>query len=310
MSQMLTLSGILLMIPCFFVIRHCFEQSFEKSRRLTFDSGRERRPWGIPAAWIKPFAALLPARDSKAALELQQRLIVAGYQSPTILADYRAIRAMLVLMSLLITGILASLLPDRLLFGLFATTLILVVLSFSLPRVIVELQARARCQKIAKAIPAALDLLAISLDAGIDQVAAVSRVSTALKRNYPDFSDELRAVHVNSKYQPLDSAWRGLSDRVPSEEIRSLTSIFIQSFQTGADIASALTEYANSFRENHQRRAEKQANLLSFWMLFPTIGCLFTASVIMLVAPPVHLLFNGVNTENTLKTMQRTEQNP
>ena len=310
MSQMLTLSGILLLIPCFFVIRHRLEQSLEKTRRLTLDSDRVKATWAIPAAWFKPFAALLPARDSTAARELQQRLIVGGYQSPTILADYRAIRGMLVLMSLLITGILASFLPDRLLPGLFVTTLILVVLAFSLPRVIVELQARARCQRIAKAIPAALDLLAISLGAGIDQVAAASRVSTALKRIYPDFSDELQAVHVRSKYQPLDSAWRGMSDRVPIEEIRSLTSIFVQSSQTGADVASALNEYANSFRENHQRRAEKQANLLSFWMLFPTISCLFTASIIMLVAPPVNMLFNGINAENPLKTIQRTEQNP
>ena len=277
----------------FLLFQRFFDSASNRRKRLPQDPDNLRGQPILPEPWLQALSSTNPRYNDEGSNEMSGLLVSAGYRRPSALAEFRALRVGLLIVGLLTTGVLSVLSPDRFVFPVLGIGLITTLLAFSFPRLVVELKSRSRGQAISRGLPAALDLLSITLEAGLDQGQAALRVADALKRAYPELSDELRTTHRLTNYQSTESAWKGMSDRVRTEEVRNFTSIFIQSGQTGSDVASALREYSDAFRAGSRQRAERQANVASFWMLFPTISCLFVASAIVLVGPPYFGFFKG-----------------
>ena len=166
------------------------------------------------------------------------------------------------------------------------------------------MQAKSRGHSIARGLPIAMDLMAVCLQAGLDPVNAVGKVASSLRRAYPELSGEFRRVFQIAQLHSMQTGWEQLANRVPSEEVRNLCSIMKQSERVGSDAASALIEHANGFRLQTRQRAEAQANRTSFWMLFPTITCLFVAAAIVLIGPVFHQFITGGASVQKIQELQ------
>ncbi len=311
---MAVLFFLVISTTAFLLVQRSFDSASKRKKRLPQDPESLRGRPILPEPWLEALNSTNPRVNDEASTEMSGLLMSAGYRRPSALAEFRSLRTGLVILGLLITGMLSVLSPDRFVLPVMGIGLVMTLLAFSFPRLIVELKSRARGRAISRGLPAALDLLSITLEAGLDQGQAALRVADALKRVYPEMSEELRTTHRLTNYQSTESAWKGMSDRVRTEEIRNFTSIFIQSGRTGSDVAEALREYSDAYRAGARQRAERQANVASFWMLFPTISCLFVASAIVLVGPPYFGFFKGGESDQLRdiqkQSVPKTKLNP
>ena len=78
-----------------------------------------------------------------------------------------------------------------------------------------------------------------------------------------------------------------MADRIPVGEVRTLAVILAQSERLGSETGTALLEYSTNLRTSLKQRADTRANQAMFWMLFPTILCLWIPAAILLVGPAI-----------------------
>jgi tight adherence protein C len=229
-------------------------------------------------------AAQLPA-GPRGEQELLRLLWGAGYYHRTALTDYLAIRAVLCLAPLFGAGVMA-LGVDRVQIGITVLSgMVLSLLGFSIPRIALSSLVWRRALRIKRALPAGVDLLVLCLTAGQNLLASVEQASQELASTHRDLAQELRIVYQHARLHSLEYALTQWADRSQTPEVRSLVLLLVQSERLGTDTVSTLNEFAQNYRVSLRQRAEEQANRASFWMLFPTVFCLFIASAIILVGP-------------------------
>jgi tight adherence protein C len=95
----------------------------------------------------------------------------------------------------------------------------------------------------------------------------------------------LQIVQQQASMHSLEQALLQWAERLDIAEIRSLSLLLVQSDRLGTDMVKTLLEVADSQRIGQKQKVEAQANRANFWMLFPTLFCLWTASAIILVGP-------------------------
>jgi len=143
---------------------------------------------------------------------------------------------------------------------------------------------RKRKRVIRNDLPYALDLLTLSVEAGLDFTAALARI-VGRRPDKPlaeELGETLRQIQMGV---PRAQALRDLHDRVRMEEIFSVTSALIQADELGASLGPILRIQADQFRVRRAQAAEKAAMEAPVKLLFPLICFFFPATFIMLFGP-------------------------
>lgn len=243
-----------------------------------------RKPVPAPDPLAPGLAAAVPATASTRQ-DLQRLLWTAGYYRPSALTEYLAIRAVLFVGALLATGLLALVVADRQVTMVVIGGLVVAGLGFSLPRLVLGAQASGRARQLVRGLPIAMDILGLCLTAGQNLVGALEQTSKELTGPHPDLAEELQIVSQQAKMHSLEQALLHWADRLDVPEVRSLALLLVQSDKLGTDMVDTLLEVADSQRIHLRQKAEAQANRSNFWMLFPSVFCLWIASAIVLVGP-------------------------
>lgn len=216
---------------------------------------------------------------------LETELRHAGFYRPSALIEYRAIRAVLIFVPILLALVLATLVERSAVITVLIIGGILAILGYSLPRIYLNYVAARRINSIRRGLPVAIDLISLGLTAGQNVLAAVQRASEQIDLSYPDLAYELRVVVHQARLNTLPHALEKFADRVDLQEARSLAVLVSQAQMLGADTATALLDFSTAYRTNLRHQAEQQANRASFWMLFPSILCLWIPAGIILMGP-------------------------
>jgi tight adherence protein C len=146
---------------------------------------------------------------------------------------------------------------------------------------------RARRQRVIRlALPDALDLMVVCLEAGVAMGAAFGRVAREFSRTSPALCEELRLVTLEMQAGKSGAdALRALSDRIGIEDVSSLVAMLIQSEKFGTSVADALRIHTDGMRIERIQRAEERAQKAAVRMLFPAAGLIFPAIMIVLMGP-------------------------
>jgi tight adherence protein C len=278
----------------------------------------ETEPQLILGGWTEALGNQLPATRGGTE-QLQQAMRNAGFYRPTALMEYRAVRALLTVLPLVATGVLALLVDSAHVLEVLIGGAIVAGLGFSLPRTYLALRARLRNRQIERGLPVALDLMTLCLSAGQTIQAALEQAATELRLSHPALAEELAITEQHARLSSLEHALQQWADRLQVPEARNVALLLMQSERLGTDTAATLLEYANSLRTNLRQRAEARANRASFWMLIPSVFCLWIAAAIILIGPvylefwryrreSVNLLQKGKN--NVEKSNSRPRPNP
>ncbi len=173
-----------------------------------------------------------------------------------------------------------------------------VLMGWMLPLLYVSRKKKARQRELQKAVPDALDLMVVCVEAGLGLNQALQRVAQEMDRVSPTMGDELMLVTLEIRAgTPRDEALRNLAGRTGLDDIQSLTSMLIQTDRFGTSIAQALRVHAESLRDKRRQLAEEAAAKTSIKMLFPLVFFVFPAIFIVLLGPSVFRfrdLFGGL----------------
>jgi tight adherence protein C len=219
-------------------------------------------------------------RSAKELGSLRLRLVQAGYRRHEALTIFFGIRVVfaLGLFSLFSTSFLAR--PNM--------TLALGGLGFGyvLPGMVLARMAKRRAHRIRLSLADALDLLVVSVEAGLGLDQALSRVGSELEFAYPELSDELRLINLELRAgKPRSEALRNLADRTGVDDLSALVTMLIQTDKFGTSVAQSLRVYSETLRTKRRQRAEEAAAKTGVKMVFPLVFCIFPAIWIVTIGP-------------------------
>ncbi len=157
---------------------------------------------------------------------------------------------------------------------------------FFLPRFYLKRMITARQQRIRIALPDALDLTVICVEAGLALDQALMRVGKDLHHAHPDLSDEFHLVNLEMRAgKPRVEALRNLFERTGVDDIKSLVGTLIQTDRFGTSVAQALRVHSDSLRTARRQRAEEQAAKTTIKMVPPLVLFILVPFLLVTIGP-------------------------
>jgi tight adherence protein C len=238
-----------------------------------------RDPFASLPGWLRVLAIRLS--PSGHAITLQRRLDLAGNPSRWTPDRILAAKGL----ALFVLGGLGGL------YGVHTVGLLIVGVAvagtagFFLPDVLLYNAGVKRQEKIQKALPDALDLLTVCVEAGLGFDAALAQVARNTTGPLAaEFSRVLQEIQIGkSRTQALHA----MTGRTTVPELRSFVSALVQASELGITIADVLREQAKEMRLRRRQRAEEKAQKVPVKILFPLVFCLFPSMFIVIIGPGV-----------------------
>ncbi|MBA3533313.1 MAG: type II secretion system F family protein [Ardenticatenales bacterium] len=163
-------------------------------------------------------------------------------------------------------------------------------LGFAMPGIWLDRIIKARQHEIQKALPDALDLMTVSVEAGLAFDSALQKVSekwdNELARAFERVTKEMRIGRTRRE------AMREMSDRIDVDDVTAFVAAVLQADQLGVSMAKVLRIQSEQMRIRRRQRAEESAAKAPIKMLFPMVFLIFPSLFIVLLGPAVLILMD------------------
>jgi tight adherence protein C len=154
---------------------------------------------------------------------------------------------------------------------------------FFLPDLLVYNTGLKRQQRIQRALPDALDMMTVCVEAGLGFDASMAQV--ARNTEGPLAAEYARVLQEMQFGKSRVQSLRAMTERTTVTELRTFVSALIQAADLGIPVAAVLREQAHEMRIRRRQRGEEQAQKVTVKILFPLIFCLFPALMIVVIGP-------------------------
>jgi tight adherence protein C len=228
---------------------------------------------------LKNVGSRLPRSPSEMG-KLRLRLVQAGYRRDEALYVFFGLRITVAFGAFMLCATPILIRPN-VLFGLGAFGL-----GYLLPGIVLARLAKRRQHRLRMSLADALDLLVVSVEAGLGLDLAMLRVGDELEFAYPDLSDELRLVNLELRAgKGRVEALRNLGERTGVDDLVSLCTMLIQTDKFGTSVAQSLRVHSETLRTKRRQRAEEAAAKTGVKMVFPLVCCIFPAILVVTIGP-------------------------
>jgi tight adherence protein C len=252
-------------------------------------------------ALLEWFAKMNQPSNVEETRATRRQLITAGYRSGKAPVLFFGAKLFL---AVLMTGLIGLVPAKTLGFPTFSKLVFYYVLAatcgYYAPVVWLRKAISDRKDALQRAIPDALDLMVVCVEAGLGLDQAISRVGEEIKRPHPALSDELNLLAMELRTGvSRQEALRNFAHRTDMEEVRNLVALLVQTDRFGTSIGQALRVHSDAMRSTRRLRAEELAAKLPVKLLFPLIFFIFPSMFIVLLGPAsiqmVRVLFPAMN---------------
>ena len=239
--------------------------------------------------WLQNFGERVSS-GRKDLFETRQKLIRAGYRSQDAVPIYYSLRVLsLVVGAIVIISMVPALQGRNLLIWVVAGGLVF----WMLPAGVLRRKIRLRQKEIQIALPDALDMLVICVEAGLGLNQALVRVSEEVETMSSVLSEELQIVNLEMRAgTPREDALRNLGERTDVPDLRALATMLIQTDRFGTSIAQALRVHSDTLRTKRRQRAEEAAAKTTIKMVPPLVFFIFPAIFVVVLGPAMLHLMN------------------
>ncbi len=222
-------------------------------------------------------------RPEQSTRQLRHRLALAGNPNNMDVSDFLGVKGMAALgvggLCLLLLFSIVPLWQAALAGSIFS------VIGYTLPDFWLGNIVNRRKKEIQKALPDALDLLTISVEAGLGFDSAVNKVAQKWRNA---LSDEFRRTLAEIRMgKARRDALKDLAIRTDVADMNMVLAAIIQADQLGVSIAKILRVQADQMRVNRRQRAEQEAHQAPVKMTFPLVFLIFPAMLIIIVGPAI-----------------------
>lgn len=221
--------------------------------------------------------------------KLRKKLVAAGYSAPYAPRVYTLMRIVLVLAMPVLFFVAVSLMDrDLSVIQLYLFGVVFAAAGLYLPNLYISAKASRREDTIRKGFPDCLDLMLVCVEAGLGLEAAMDRVGREMIGSHPLISQllSLATLQMRAGASRAD-ALRKMGDLSGVDEIRSFSTLLIQSDQMGTSVAETLRVYADEMREKRRLRAEEKAHRLPVLISIPLVVCMLPTMIGVLMIPGV-----------------------
>jgi tight adherence protein C len=240
---------------------------------------------------IQRLARLGRRQEGGMIARIDAKLEKAGYPGGLRGADWVGVK-LLSLIAFAVVGLLLGLLIGEgpgvvmLLFAMVGAAIGYIAPEFWLGR-----KMRARSLAMTLQLPDALDLLTISVEAGLGFDAALAKVVEKMEGALVDeFRQALAEVRMGRSRR---EALRDVANRADAQPVTNFVGAIVQAEQLGVPIAKVLQIQSNQLRIERRQRAEEAAAKAPVKMLFPMVGCIFPTIFIVILGPAVVTVMGG-----------------
>ncbi|WP_263365936.1 type II secretion system F family protein [Edaphobacter bradus] len=254
------------------------------SRALAGDrvqTDETEQPQGVFSKFAQSVTALVGRTGVANAPEFERQLGLAGYRKPAHLQYFLTAKLLLPI----VAAVSASFLVSQ---NVVFWVLVCGVVGYFLPDLWLSSAITRHREAVRLAMPDALDLLIICMEAGLGIDQALIRVGTELSLNHPQLSDEFRIINLEQRAgTPRIEAWRHMAERTKLEVVASFVSMLVQTDRFGTPISKSLGTFSESLRTERRQKAEELAAKTTIKMVFPLVLFIFPSMFIVLLAPAI-----------------------
>jgi tight adherence protein C len=225
----------------------------------------------------------------KSRVDLQNRLNLAGRPMNLSPGDFTAVRYVAAVILTVLGLLLGALLGSPTWIVIFAAGGF--VIGFYGPLLWLRQEVQKRRKEIQMALPDAMDLLTIAVEAGLGLDAAIQRVTEKFHNALADeFAQVLSEVRLG---RPRLDALDDMGRRTGVEDLHNFVQAVIQSEQMGVGVARILRLQSDEMRRKRRQRAQEKAAQASLKMMLPMVGCIFPTLWIVLLGPAILILLKA-----------------
>jgi tight adherence protein C len=226
--------------------------------------------------FINPLRGLVSGFDQ----DLAYKLTLAGFRKPEHVEIFTAIKLLLPVVGIVVGTFFASNMVTAILVGGIA--------GFFLPDLVLSYLVTRRQTNIRLALPDAMDLLVICMEAGLGIDQAMVRVGEEMAVTAPSLAEEFQIINREQRAgKPRLDAWRSMAERLDIEFVRQFVTMLVQTERFGTPIANALGVFADTLRSRRMQSAEEVAAKTGVKLLFPLVLFIFPSIFVVSLGPAI-----------------------
>jgi tight adherence protein C len=169
------------------------------------------------------------------------------------------------------------------------------LIGYYLPDFLLKVRIDRRKEKIQKALPDALDLMVVCVEAGMGMDAAIHRVAQEIRLTSPELSDELALLNLELRAgKARQDALRNLAMRTDLPTVNSLVTLLIQTDKFGTSVATALRVFSEGYRTQRFQKAEEMASKLPVKLILPLVFFIFPALFVIIAGPAAIKIYQNI----------------
>ncbi len=226
---------------------------------------------------------------------LRSQLLAAGFRTPHAPAVLYGTKVATALVLSLVLGWVGLLDKESL-----SLSLILAVcgagFGFLLPDRVLDARIKRRRLELERALPNALDLLVLSVEAGQSLDNALIETSRELRAVYPDLAGEFGQVQVETRAgRSRSEVLYALGQRTDSAEIKKLAKVLVDSDRFGTSLGPALRTHSRYLRTRRRLEAQEAARKLSVKLIFPVFFLIMPSIFVITLGPAVLTFYEAMS---------------
>jgi tight adherence protein C len=242
---------------------------------------------------LKQIGAHVPSSDADIA-NLRSELIRAGFRSENAAPVFFGLRIVVVVVMLMVCIIVEPNLPDnqmmKIVFMISGCSA-----GWVLPRFFLGKQVKKRQEILRLSLPDALDMLVVSVEAGLGLDQAIQHVAKEMHISHPQLSEELQMVTLEMRAGKRRSeAMRNFAERTGESEIRKLVAILIQNDRFGTSMGESLRNHSDFMRSRRKQDAEERAGKVGVKLVFPIFFFILPSMVVVAAGPGLLQIFKDL----------------
>jgi tight adherence protein C len=259
------------------------EQDVHELRERARRSATEKVLTRFAPLAMKP---VMPKSDEQMST-LRVKLANAGLRRENVVSLFLASKTILAVLLASLTFSFASASGHELK-NVLGLTALLGGIGFLLPNIWLWLATKQRGDKIRHGLPDSLDLMVISVEAGLGLDAAIQRVGQEMRNVHPELSEEMTIATIEGQMGvPRSEALQNMAARTGVPEMKALVAVVTQAEKFGTSIAKALRNQADSLRTKRRLAAEERAQKTTVKLMIPLVLFIFPAIFVVLLGPAV-----------------------
>jgi tight adherence protein C len=217
-------------------------------------------------------------------------LIMAGYKSESALKVFNGIKVALAILLIIFAFVFRASIPNPVLrivalaFGGF--------MGFFLPGYVLDKKILKRQETLRLSLPDALDMMVVSVEAGLGLDQAIQHVGRELQMTHRELSEELSLVNLEMRAGKRRSdALRNLAERTGEPELQKLVAVLVQTDRFGTSIGDSLRAHSDFLRVKRRQEAEERAGKVGVKLVFPIFFFILPGMLVVAAGPGLLQVF-------------------